>query len=225
MTEPIVMMIGCKEYEPFLHAAIKRLEGFRVIGVVGDPSLTIPTFDGTIVTLNVDDTYEALPKKVFEGFKWCYHNFPEVVGVLKTDDDIVFKDIAVLKKALSDKSNFWGFRTQSSPATPVGPLRIQHKFTDKSLRITVPKAQYCWGHGYFLSRKAISLVLESEDIFETYKFGLEDMLIGYALNKKGVYPKQISIAYKEVERNEALLSYTNDYNGIRSIKKPYSNDK
>jgi hypothetical protein len=197
--EPIIMIIGCEKYKSNLMRAIERmrLPDCRVIGVIGTTDPT--TFDGTILSLHVEDSYEYLPKKVYIGICWLYMNFPDTVGIFKTDDDIFFNDYNQLHREIINNQDvpFWGIHVSHCGAGPVNVERIIRLSDNKEIRPEHPSAHYCYGHGYWISKEAIPAVCCSEDFDSAF---LEDVCMGHVLNKVGFIPKHVVIPYQEKER-------------------------
>lgn len=209
MSEPIIMICCCKKYQAYLNAAIQRMERpeWRVVGIIGDLTLSEPVFDGKIVTLNVNDTYEFLPQKIQKGFEWCYKQWPDTAGIFKTDEDIVFDNINDLVdgifKNLSEP--YWGLHVDNSVEGHVNQTQINNRYIDKSLKPPIPTSKFCWGHGYWISKDTIPILIGKDADFEKYNIGSEDIYTGYKLNKSNIFPKHLPIKYKEVERNYLLV--------------------
>lgn len=194
--EPIVLILGCQKYKANLLAAIDRMKlpSYRVIGLVGTTEPT--SFDGTILSLQVEDSYEYLPRKVHAAFCWVHEHFPETVGIFKTDDDIFFRNQNDLATAIRTHAQvpFWGTVVSHCGNGAVDLCRIERACDDKTLRPRYPAAHYCYGHGYWVSKEAIPTVCASTEHRDAF---LEDVTMGYVLNKKGWFPKYVSIPYDE----------------------------
>jgi len=197
--EPIVLILGCQKYKANLLAAIERMKvpSYRVIGLVGTTEPT--SFDGTILSLQVEDSYEYLPRKVHAAFCWVHENFPETVGIFKTDDDIFFKNPNDLAVAMQThvKIPFWGTIVARCCEKKVDLCRVERACDNKALRPKHHAAHYCYGHGYWVSKEAIPTVCASTEHRDAF---LEDVTMGYVLNKKGWYPKHVPIQYEERAR-------------------------
>jgi hypothetical protein len=198
--EPIVMILGCQKYKDNLMRAIDRmrLPGYRVIGIVGTTEPT--SFDGTILSLQVEDSYEFLPRKVQAGFRWIYTKYPNISGIFKTDDDIFFNDQNQLSTEILKHQHvpYWGIVVAHCGAGRVDVNRIINSCDDKTLRPTHPSANYCFGLGYWVSREALPLVCASSEYEDAF---LEDVCMGHVLNKAGFFPKYVAIPYQERRRN------------------------
>lgn len=211
-TRPLVLVTGCEKYRTYLEASLVRFAhpAFRVVGFVGDPTgtLTAPVFNEAtqIVALPVSDIYEALPAKVHAAFSWAAATFPAVPGIWKTDDDIVYANKDHLVAAIQGLAEepYWGLFVGACRANPVNPWRIQERFEDKTLRPQHQQAIYCYGHGYWVSRAALPLIVAAGD---TYRGSfLEDVCTGYVLNRAKLIPKRCPIVYSELPRGPELLS-------------------
>jgi hypothetical protein len=209
--KPVLLICGCKKYEPYLHAAIQRfkLSAWTTIGVVGDPTLAEPAYDKktNIVTLPVSDIYERLPAKIYAAIAWVMKTFPEVPGIYKTDDDILYGDIRQVATIIDARPDipFWGLKTHVCEAAPVNMYRISARFEDTTLRPNHAAAHYCYGHGYWVNRTAIKHILAAKDEYEAAP--LEDVCTGSVLNRAGIEPVCIPIPYAEVDRTPKLLNF------------------
>lgn len=207
-TRPIFLICGCRKYREYLDAAIARMDRpkWRTIGVVGDPDCGAPRLEGQIVTLPISDIYEALPVKIHAAFKWAYETFPKAPGVYKTDDDIIYHDMKSLTKAIGlyVSKPYWGLFIGVCPENEINPIRIAERFEDKTLKPRHQAAIYCYGHGYWVSRKAIEVLIANESEYAgSY---LEDVCTGYLMNRAGWKPLHVPIAYVEAVRGPELLT-------------------
>jgi hypothetical protein len=198
MNKPILLIIGCRKYRENLIKAMDRMthESYKVIGVIGTDEPT--TFDERLLMLHVQDTYEDLPKKIKAAFIWIRNNFPDSPGIFKTDDDIFFENQDMLAQIIIKLAPvpYWGIYRDKCSTGEVSGYRID-KFTDKSVRSTYQSAIYCYGAGYWISKAAIPLVCESVDHDTSI---LEDVCMGYTMNKANIVPLHIPIPCKELPR-------------------------
>jgi hypothetical protein len=205
MDEPILLICGCQKYKQALFRAIKRFQhpSYRVIGIVGD--LTLPThFNGVYLSLQVEDTYEALPMKIHAAFAWIHINYPNAAGIFKTDDDIHFENINTLVEQIQIHKSvpYWGHRIISAPA---GPYRdSDYKRYSISVRPMRDKSHYCAGNGYWVSKLLIPIVVNSK----LFQYGAEDSIMGTVLNGAGYIPVLVSIVwyqYRNLLANNTCL--------------------
>lgn len=207
-TRPVFLVCGCRKYRDYLEAAIRRMDRpqWRTIGIVGDPDCGEPHLEGQILTLPVSDIYEALPAKIYAAFTWAYHTFPKSPGIYKTDDDIIYHDMKGLTKAIRSLQNkpYWGLFVGACPENAVNPIRIAERFDDKTLTPRHQSAIYCYGHGYWVNRKALDIIIAAEDEYKSSY--LEDVCTGYVLNRAGWKPLHIPISYTEASRGPELLA-------------------
>lgn len=199
---PILLICGCTKYKKNVLSAIRRMthSGYRTIGIIGHPE-SETYFDETnhLLTLKVEDSYEALPLKLQAAFQWIYTTFPECPGIFKTDDDIYFKEYSKLANEINKQKAipYWCIKKDS--CTKRHTLRrnvINRKYKNKTLRINVPKSIYCWGAGYWLSRTSMNYILKENNI----SYGPEDVLFGHILNKHKIIPKHVQINWKTLPR-------------------------
>ena len=195
----VVLICGCQKYIDSLHSAITRMrnESYTVIGLIGG---TTPTqFDGNILRVCEDDTYEGLPKKIQSGIRWIYENMPDVCGIFKTDDDIHFHDITHLANEIHIHCHkpYWGITKDIVNKGIVGEHKIIKASSTFTGRPEYQTATYCWGAGYWISRDAMAVVCKSDEFEKSF---LEDVCMGYVLNSVGIFPHIVDIKYVEKDR-------------------------
>jgi hypothetical protein len=206
-TKPILLICGCRKYEDYLHAAIKRMSRpeWDVIGIRGGGETVSFDEEHRILTLDSVDTYEALPAKLHAAYTWIHVNRPGIPGIFKTDDDMLF-DLPALAAtvAANTKIPYWGVTYSICQAAPINSVRIMNRFDDKTLTPSHQSAVYCFGAGYWISEVALPhIVAASAD----YKgSALEDVCTGFVLNRAGIVPQKIPVLCKEVPRVPQLLA-------------------
>lgn len=205
--KPVILICGCRKYEKYLHAAIKRMSRpeWEVIGIRGG-SIRNANLDeeSRVLSLPCNDTYEALPAKLHAAYVWITENRPGLPGIFKTDEDILF-DMPMLVAAVKQNVAlpYWGV-TASICKTGVVPLeRIQNRFDNKSLRPMFQSAVYSFGAGYWLGAEVLPTICAAGE--EYAKSALEDVCTGYVLNKGGWGPKKYRVPFTEVPRDKKLL--------------------
>jgi hypothetical protein len=212
MSLPILLVCGCRSHAPYLHAAMARFnhpDAWVTVGLVADPTLTVPTFDEAtqVLTVATPDTYEALPQKIHAALAWIAQRWPEAPGVFKTDDDILVTRLDDLVSAVQTHISepYWGFVTHKCYAAYVPMARIKGRFTDASRKPKHQAARYCFGHGYWLSAAATrAAVAATTDYATSY---LEDVCTGYVMNRAGWTPIHVPVQYREMPRVPELLAY------------------
>lgn len=209
--KPVLLICGCRKYEKYLHAAIKRMtrDEWEVIGIrgcLGDKPTGSASFDeeSRILTLPCVDTYEALPTKLHAAYVWIHTNRPGLPGIFKTDEDIMF-DLPLLALTLQQNVAlpYWGVTLSLCKAGPIPVDRVKNRFDDKTLRPTHQSAVYSFGAGYWLSAEVLPTICAAGD--EYAKSMLEDVCTGYVLNKGGWGPKKYRVPFTEVPRDKKLL--------------------
>ena len=185
----ILLIMNCKKYvnkalaqkNTWLQNLPSKIKYYHVIG---DEELNTPfIFDDKNHTLwlKVADDYNSLPKKVISAYQAIHQTF-HFKYIFKTDDD-----------QMLIKSNFFdtiiNLISNKTPMVHYGgymvdvpqPYLSQYCKVHPELPTYLPvlKTRYCNGRFYFLSSKAISvLISKREKIKEEY---LEDYAIGYYL--------------------------------------------
>jgi hypothetical protein len=179
---------------------------WQVVGLLGDSSLTEAHLKGAILTLPVPDTYEALPAKVYAGFSWLATKLPHAIGIFKTDDDIIFQDKAAIHQQIMDNlfRPYWALRVGSCSEGVIDKERIESRFTDTALRPSHQAARYGFGHGYWLGREVLPLIIAAET--EYRESFLEDVCTGAVLNKAGFIPVRLYLPYMEHPRTPEYLN-------------------
>lgn len=207
--KPVLLVCGCKKYEVYLRAALRRFERseFELIGILGGGTGE-PTFNETtrILCLPVADTYEALPSKIHAALEWVSKERPGIPGIFKTDDDMIFDMNALVTTVLANQQRpYWGVAAGTCKEGAITEKRINERFDDKSLRPSHQSAAYCFGWGYWISSKALPILVAAADDYKTSV--LEDVCTGYVLNRNRITPVRIRFPYKEMPRVPELLRH------------------
>lgn len=209
-TRPVLLVCGCEKYRPYLEAAVRRHAKhpeWRVVGLLGNPSIHEPTFDGTLLTVPNPDTYEALPAKIQAAATWIATMWPEVPGYFKTDDDIEFGNTRTLISAIltfKEQLPYWGLTYSVCHEAPINTWRIENRFSDPTLRPTHQSAVYCFGAGYWIGRAGMLAIAAAADVFEAS--ALEDVATGFVMNRAGFFPKKLQLPVRELPRGPELLA-------------------
>ena len=156
----------------------------------GDPRLVEERLDGTILTLPCDDSYEALPTKIFDGFTFL-HALCNSCGILKIDDDLELHSSLpleadrlaglfgahdylglALKHVHHDRS--WHFGKCASPVPPVYGKPFRNPWARGAL--------------YYVSARALGLLSEHYLRFPDCLAGelYEDKAVGDVLYQMGI---------------------------------------
>jgi len=202
----ILLICGCQKYKQSLLKSLERFSSpeWETIGIIGGQQETtlVTQNDKKILHLKVEDSYEFLPKKIFLAFQWCFKNFPLCEGVFKTDEDILISNMKKFTKSLLEnkKTLYWGVKCSKTAEHLITQERINSRFENTKLeRFKVPEAHYCYGAGYWVSEIAWNKICENKSDFSV---GLEDVLIGKALNNKQIFPIEIYLPYSEIKRSQ-----------------------
>jgi hypothetical protein len=206
MSRPILLVCGCRKYEEYLHAAIRRFDHpeYEVIGFLGGDK---ESFDPVtrILTLPTPDTYETLPTKLHAAFTWIQKFRPGTPGVFKTDDDMMFDMDAMVTTIIANTTiPYWGITASVCKAATISPERILNRFENTSLRPSHQTAAYSFGAGYWVSKDALPLIVAAAADYKASV--LEDVCTGFVMNRAGIMPHRIRFPYKEVPRNPELLA-------------------
>lgn len=188
----IMLILNCKKY--IKKAAFQKKTWLPKIPtylkyyhVIGEETLeTDFKFDdlNNILWLKVADDYNSLPKKVIAAYNAIIKNF-SFQYIFKTDDDQIltkpnfFDIITNLIKNMCPSPHYGGYIVDVKQ-----PYLSQYNRIHPELPPELPlyKTKYCSGRFYFLSRSAISnLINKRENIEKEY---LEDYAIGYNLDER-----------------------------------------
>jgi hypothetical protein len=187
----------------------ERPDAWITVGLMADPTLTVPTFDEAtqVLTVATPDTYEALPQKIHAALTWIAQRWPDAPGVFKTDDDILVTRLDDLVTAMTNHTTepYWGFLTHKCYASYVPMARIKGRFADTTKKPKHQAANYCFGHGYWLSATAIRVAIAATADYATSY--LEDVCTGFVMNRAGWTPTHVPIPYREMPRVPELLAY------------------
>jgi GR25 family glycosyltransferase involved in LPS biosynthesis len=158
---------------------------------IGNPELSEPfeDFEEKIVYLPCKDDYESLTEKVYEMIKWINVNYPHIDYIFKTDDDVSFNFLNLIKnfKEISlKKTDYAG----NSNKCKEGMSDYLQKKDPKNPLIKIPKCTYSSGGGYFISKKCVDILIKN---LLKEKFIFEDQSVGYCLNKDNIYPVKIKL--------------------------------
>jgi hypothetical protein len=190
--EFIMLIMNCKKYVKKAQFQKKtwlpKIPSYlRYYHVIGDETLdTEFKFDDQykVLWIKVDDDYNSLPKKVIKAYEAIYETF-QFKYMFKTDDDQILvkpKFFDILK----------GLITGSAPPPHYGgyivdvkqPYLSQYNRIHPELPPYLPLyvTKYCSGRFYFLSRSAISSLINKKGEIE--KEYLEDYAIGLNLDTR-----------------------------------------
>jgi hypothetical protein len=190
--EFIMLIMNCKKYVK--KALFQKRTWLKTIPpylkyyhVIGDESLeTAYKFDdeNNILWVKVSDDYNSLPKKVITAYEAVYDTF-NFKYLFKTDDDQIlvkpqfFDVIQKLITNMAPPPHYGGYIVDVKQPYLSQYNRI-HPELPSHLPLYVTK--YCSGRFYFLSRSAISnLINKRENIIKEY---LEDYAIGFNLDQR-----------------------------------------
>lgn len=209
----ILLIMNCKKYQK--KAAFQKktwipkipnyLQFFHVIGdefLNEDYKLDN---ENKILWIKVEDDYNSLPKKVIRAYKAINELFIYKY-IFKTDDDQIlikpnFFDIIInLIKNMSPLPNYGGYIVDVKQ-----PYLSQYYRIHPELPRELPlyKTKYCSGRFYFLSKSAISNLLNKRETIE--KEYLEDYAIGYHLNeilKKNILNIATNQYFTDIENSD-----------------------
>lgn len=186
-------ILSCEKYKSRRTNQDLQLCPFEYRYFIGKPEISeaIENKEEKIVYLPCSDSYEYLPQKVHEMLKWINCIYPHIDYIFKTDDDIKFDFINLLRN----------FQTITLKKIDYAGLLVDCKehYSDyiqkkdpKFDLIKVPATKFCPGGGYFISKKCIDILI-TDLLKENTVF--EDQSVGYCLNKHNIFPVNIKLQH------------------------------
>lgn len=190
--EFIMLIMNCKKYAKKAEFQkmtwLPKIPAYlRYYHVIGDESLDASfKFDdaNNVLWVKVADDYNSLPKKVIAAYNAVYDTF-QFKYLFKTDDDQIlikpqfFDTIRGLVASTMPPIHYGGYIVDVKQ-----PYLSQYNKIHPELPSQLPLyvTKYCSGRFYFLSRSAISsLINQSDRIAKEY---LEDYAIGFYLDAR-----------------------------------------
>lgn len=182
----VIGIITCPKYKYRANGIRKTWlksvpQNIRVLFVYGRPGQPA-SLEGDLLYLDCPEAYEKLPEKVHKFFSYCA-DFLEFDYVFKTDDDS-FIDVDIFLSFDKHNADYIG---RFEGMADVGATQTWHfgKCSDKSYEVPYEgdfKCEWARGGGYFLSSKAVRLLVGQTAL--AYKEHLfEDKMVGEALTE------------------------------------------
>jgi hypothetical protein len=176
-----------KQKKTWLQSLPSNLLYFHVLG---DPNLETDyqfLTEDNILLVKVEDDYNSLPKKVIGAFL-AIQSVYQFKYIFKTDDDqqvtnIKFFDtiISLLNKKWDDPDSrlHYGGQIVNVQKTYLSQYYRIHAELPQNLLVKATK--YCSGRFYFLSKDAVSFLVEEKKELVEAEY-LEDYAVGYHLS-------------------------------------------
>ena len=159
---------------------------FRFVGNLNLTTDYMIDLTTNLLILKCPDDYVNLPNKIFNMIKVVKKLFPNVLGIIKTDDDIQINlSILFEKMELNNKIDYWGIYCPCPKTYLTSHLKDKPYITDpilKSYKILVIKGPICRGACYFISKKCCDIVVNNSRLFKVVPNNKELAKIG---DKKG----------------------------------------
>jgi hypothetical protein len=188
----VMLIMNCKKYEKKAlfqkRTWLKNIPSYlRYYHVIGDETMdTNFKFDeeNNILWVKVADDYNSLPNKVISAYESIYDTY-NFKYIFKTDDDQIlvkpqfFDTIIKLITTMIPAPHYGGYIVDVKT-----PYLSQYYRLHPELPVNIPLyvTKYCSGRFYFLSKSAISnLINKRENIIKEY---LEDYAIGFNLDER-----------------------------------------
>ncbi len=168
---------------------------FFVMGRPGQP----PGFEGDTLYLDCPEAYERLPVKTWTLLEYCLANF-EFEHILKCDDDNYISMPEMLSYPAHGKDyigRFYGRLTRNWHFGKCDDPALEVKY-----RGATPECKWAAGAGYFVSRRAASIVIDRVTLANAYEELYEDVMVGVALR-----PTKASKKSSEIKVDKLKIGY------------------
>jgi hypothetical protein len=193
----IMLIMNCKKYvkkalfqkRTWLKQIPSYLKYYHVIGDEEMEQLYKFDEENNILWVKVEDDYNSLPKKVIRAYEAVYNTF-NFLYIFKTDDDQIlikpkfFDTLTNLITNIIPPPHYGGFIVDVKE-THISKYNMIHPELPDN--IIVCKSKYCSGRFYFLSKSAISNLINKRETIEKEYF--EDYAVGYYLDD--IYKKDM----------------------------------
>lgn len=222
----VLLITACNQYRSRTDNQINNLKSstipsgidLRPVFVFGKGSDT-SNIPYETLEVDSDEKYNRLYKKLFAAYKAINEKY-DYDFICKIDDDTKL-NLSALNTEWLNGMDYVGRMfpgdSEFSITFDLGFYNI-HKTVSlvPALFNSVP-FKFATGDAYFLSKKAINHILNSEDIVNSIEDPrvCEDRLYGYILHDKDVVVNDIGLMNKEIEEN--ILQITKDYFSIHPI--------
>lgn len=225
MDNLMFMFITCDrfEYKDRKNKLMEFLKTFKhkYIIVKGGGEDTLFDEESKILTLNTEEIYENLPKKVLNGFKWIYDNYPNITHVYKVDDDFGTNVMDYIPCNYMNYDYYGNFIVEVLISTWHYGKCKNKDLNEKEYNKPFINPHAGGGCGYILNRKSIKIIKDNED--EITDDIYEDKAIGDVLYKNGVKLNVSSFSGKvRISNNK---TYTVDLEDSDTIVKIHSYKK
>ena len=193
MDKTVLIIHSCKKYQNrrdmqktiWLDELTQHQRWFHVIG---DDSLREASIDEDqhMLVVPTPDDYAHLPNKHFRAVQAIHSHYPDIDYIMKTDDDMLANVEDYLKLAthvLKEKRDYGGKVITLNSDTPTKEHYSQTG-AEYHEAVMLQKGQFCIGQFFFLSAKAISILLNHEEQFKKV-VAHDDHLVGHILLSNG----------------------------------------
>ena len=202
--------------------------------------------EDNIITIKCEDSYIHLSKKIILGFKIIFELYNVEEGILRCGDDLVFNETKLEKfTKIPNKSDYLGSIIRydkvivkhydnfmpdyfnSHPQDLTNPLNgIPYTLEEMQKFNQVPLTNYASGVLIYFSKKACDILIDHMEIIDWnvfhksekygYPYIIEDITIGFILNKNNIYPVSYkiygdSLAELENMNDTSIAMHTNEY--------------
>ena len=185
----IFVIYSCQKYRErarVLYEMVKGLDGCRVFILYGDPTIESEyVIKDPCIIVRCGDSYEHLHEKTRALCRVIHMAFPEEEGVFKCDDDIfpnVWKINELIRWIQKESVDYLGrslcITGDSWDDHHIGKCKVQHAVLKRA-------CTYAAGPFYYLSRRSLEIIQGIDNIGDYF---IEDNMVGYVLNRSGIYP-------------------------------------
>jgi len=189
-------ILSCEKYKSrIIEKNLSSLDlSYKYRYFIGNPTLTeaIEDEENKIVYLPCQDTLESLPIKSYKMLEWIIQKYPNTECIARLYDRVSIKKQSfemytreIIKNKYDYCGNLSSFRGGEIDSCSIDSV--------SSSKIKVNKQNHCAEPVFFLSRKAVNIILEDFWKPETKTTILETQSITNCLNLRGIKPVNITL--------------------------------
>lgn len=177
--------------------------GLPYLFVEGSPGMEHHIIDDTLF-LDCRDEYDFLASKVYRMIEYVYYH-TDYEYLYKIDDDVILNPIRLNQFKYWEHDYIGG---EIAKYTGVDPLWHRGKcwndqLNDQFLHVKTEAAWYGGQYGYFLSRKAMKILLDNKDAVRGSLY--EDTIVGDVLAQAGYPADMVDNNYKAINYDRWLV--------------------
>jgi hypothetical protein len=188
----LFVIISCQKYRNRIKdISIKWIDNLKKINadyIIVEGNHPNTNIENNILELNVDDTYEYLPYKIYTSFKYLKNNNYLYDYYVKIDDDMTIDIDRLINNTYFGSYDYYGNATgegKNINRTYHIPFsKIKNKPYDKPWL-----GPWCSGGCYILSKRSFNILTDDKYNNIFYQEIYEDKCVGDILRENGILPR------------------------------------